>query len=642
MKLKNIIFICAVIFLAFTTYAQNGTLKKADNLFNKFAFVNAAEVYQDLITKNYNVDYATRQLADSYAFMRNPDSAVVYYKKAVQQEHVPVEYYYNYAQALRGVKDYKAYRVWIKRFKDEGGKINQDAFSKDSDFINSIFNAKQQYFLKEVNFNSKYSDFGAYEHNGNIYFASSRDNGVLTKHVYGWNNEPFLDIYVTTKNASDSIVNYRSKLKGDINSVYHEGPLTITKDGKTMYFSRNNFNKNVLGKDGEGITNLKIYKASFVDGKWTNIEELPFNSNQFSNGHPALNPDETKLFFASNNPTGFGGSDIYYVDINKDGSFGIPNNLGNVVNTDKNERFPFINSEGVLFFASDGHPGLGLLDIFGTVADKNHKIINVLNLGVPVNSSKDDFSFFMNSDGLSGYFASNRNGGVGSDDIYAYNRIPQLKIEGIVTNIETTTPLPNAIVNLLDSNGKNIAFVETDDNGHYEIIIERNADYNLTINKDTYVESSKPVTSKNIKQQVKTITVNFELNEVEKKKDVIQTAEFYPIYFDFNKSVIRKDGTSELDRIVNLMVNKYQNMTIKIESYTDSRGSSEYNKKLSHERAIVAFKYLVEHGVNPKRITEYKGYGEQNLVNNCNGTTKCTEKEHQQNRRTEFIVIKME
>ncbi|SFZ91466.1 WD40-like Beta Propeller Repeat [Flaviramulus basaltis] len=642
MKLKNYIITSIILIISFITSAQNGALKKADNLFNKFAFVNAAEAYHNLIDKNYNADYATRQLADSYAFMRNPDSAVIYYEKAVKQQHVPVEYYYNYAQALRGVKDYQAYRVWMKRFKNEGGKINDEAFLKDSDFINSIFNAKQQYFLNDVNFNSKYSDFGAYEHNGNIYFASSRDNGVSTKHVYGWNNEPFLDIYVTNKSANDTIVDHKSKLKGNINSVYHEGPLTITKDGKTMYFTRTNFTKNILGNDEEGITNLKIYKASLVEDKWKNIEELPFNGNDFSNGHPALNEDETKLYFASNKFGGYGGSDIYYVDINNDGSFGTPQNLGNVVNTDKNEKFPFVNSEGVLFFASDGHPGLGLLDIFGTVADKNNKIINVLNLGVPVNSSKDDFSFFMNSDGLSGYFASNRNGGIGSDDIYAYDRIPQLKVEGTATDIITNEPIQNAVVTLLSTDGNDIAFVETDENGYYEMIIDRDADYNLNIKKDNYIESSKPVTSKNIERHTKSIIADFELNEDVKKKEVIQIAEFYPIYFDFNKSDIRKDGTSELDRIVGLMVNKYPNMTIKIESYTDSRGPSEYNEKLSKERAIVAYKYLVDHGVNPERITEYKGFGEQNLVNKCDGTIRCTEKEHQQNRRTQFIVIKME
>ncbi|NMH89903.1 OmpA family protein [Flavivirga algicola] len=640
MRLRNYLLTSIILLTSLPVLAQYGSQKKADNLFNKFSFVSAAQVYHNLIEKDFNADYATRQLADSYAFMRNPDSAVVYYKKVVEQPNVPIAYYYNYAQALRGVKAYKESRVWLKRYKKAGGEINDEKFLKDSDFINSIFNAKQQYFLTDVNFNSKYSDFGAYEHDGHIYFASSRNTGVSTKHIYGWNEEPFLDIYVTDKSVNDSIIDHKSKLKGDINTIYHEGPITITKDGKTIFFSRNNFSKNVLGKDEEGMTNLKIYKASLIEDEWTNIEELPFNSNDFSNGHPALNNDGTKLYFASNMPDGFGGTDIYYVDINNDGSFGKPQNLGNVVNTDKNERFPFINNEGVLFFSSDGHPGLGLLDIFGTVSDKDNNIISVLNLGVPVNSSKDDFSFFMNEDGLSGYFASNRNGGIGSDDIYAYDRIPQLKIEGTITDITTNTPVPNAMVTLLDSNNKEIARLETDDDGNYEINIDRDTDYIINIKKDNYIEDTRQVSSKGLENKVRSITADFNLNRIVKK--VTPITELYPIYFDFNKFDIRRDGTVELDRIVNLMMNTYPSMIIKIESHTDSRGSSKYNDKLSLDRANATYKYLVDKGVDPNRITEYKGYGEQKLTNDCDDTMDCTEEQHQANRRTQFIVIKME
>ena len=640
MRLKNNILTCIILLASFSALAQYGSQKKADNLFNKFSFVHAVQVYHNLIEKDFNADYATRQLADSYAFMRNPDSAVVYYKKVVEQPNAPIAYYYNYAQALRGIKAYKESRVWMKRFKKSGGEINEEKFLKDSDFINSIFNAKQHYFLTDINFNSKYSDFGAYEHDGAIYFASSRNEGVSTKHIYGWNGEPFLDIYVTDKSTNDSLVNHTSKLKGDVNSVFHEGPITITKDGKTMYFSRNNYNKDVLEKDEEGMSNLKIYKTSLIEDEWTNIEELPFNNNAFSNGHPALNNDETKLYFASNMSGGFGGTDIYYVDINSDGSFGTPKNLGNVVNTDKNERFPFINNEDVLFFASDGHPGIGLLDIFGTVSDKNNNIINVLNLGIPVNSSKDDFSFFMNEDGLSGYFASNRNGGMGSDDIYAYNRIPQLKIEGSVKDVTTNKPVPNAIVTLLDNNNKQIAHLETDEDGHYEINIDRDTDYIISIKKEDYINDTRPITSKGVANEITDITADFNLNHI--IKEVIPITELYPIYFDFNKFDIRRDGTVELDRIVNLMMNIYPSMVIKIESHTDSRGPSEYNDKLSLDRAKATYKYLVDNGVDLNRITEYKGYGEKKLMNNCDGTIHCIEAQHQLNRRTQFIVVKME
>ncbi|MFD0842524.1 OmpA family protein [Flaviramulus multivorans] len=501
-------------------------------------------------------------------------------------------------------------------------------------------NIKQQHTVTNMPFNSKFSDFGAYEHNGNIYFASSRDEGVLVKHIDERTNEPFLDIYVTNKGSEETPVDHKSKLKGKVNTVFHEGSLAITKDGQTMYFCRNDFNNQILGADENLITHLKIYKATLKNDRWTNIEELPFNGTKFSNAHPALNEDETKLYFASDMKGSIGGSDIFYVDIHSDGTFGTPQNLGNLVNTKKDEGFPFISSEGTLFFASEGHEGFGLLDVFEAVSDTNNRIINVVNLGEPVNSNKDDFAYFLNNNGLTGYFASNREGGVGSDDIYAFNRIPQLAIEGTVTDVNTNEPIANTKVTLLDTDGKEITYVETNDDGYYKIIIDRDTDYVVATKKDAFEDHAASITSKNIERHVKSLTADFALNPV--KKEAIPIAALYPIYFDFNKSVIRKDGTSELDRIVDLMVNKYPGMTIKIESHTDSRGSSAYNDKLSQARAVATYNYLISQGVDPARIVEYKGYGEQNLINNCDGTTRCTEDKHQLNRRTQFKVIQME
>ena len=637
MKLKHSILIYILALISFGTYAQNGKQKRADNLFNKFSFYNAIEVYKELLQKNYNDDYATRQLADSYAYLRNPDSAVVYYRKVVEQPNVPKEYFYKYAEALRGIKDYEASRVWMKKFKDAGGAIGDKELSTDADFITSIFNAKQHYFLSEVIFNSKLSDFGAYERDGNVYFVSSVDEGVSTKHLYGWNNQPFLDVYVTPK-GSDSISYHNSKVKGDVNSRYHDGPLTISKDGKTMYFSRNNYSEQELKKDKKGISNLKIYKATLVDGSWTNIEELSINSDSYSVGHPALNTDNTKLYFASDMPGGLGGTDIYYVDINADGSLGTPKNLGNTVNTSKNEVFPFVNNENVLFFSSDGHQGLGLLDIYSTVTDKDNKITSIINLGVPVNSSKDDFSFFMNEDGTTGYIASNRDGGVGDDDIYAFYRILDLKVEGTVTDANTEAPITSAKVSLLDASGNEITSVETDEEGFYTINIDRDADYYLKFTKEGYIDVTLPLSSKGIKDNVSVITKDTSLTPIVKELPI---KELNTIYFDFDKSDIRKDSSIELDRIVNMMLNTYPTMNIKIESHTDSRGPEAYNDILSQKRAKATYDYLVSKGVDASRIVDYKGYGEQQLVNDCDGTKPCTEAQHQLNRRTQFIVIEI-
>ncbi|TNJ41522.1 OmpA family protein [Tamlana fucoidanivorans] len=639
MKIKNYTLTVIVLLLNIVSMAQSGKQKRADNLFNKFAFYDAKEVYKELINKNYNVDYATRRLGDCYAYMRMPDSAVIYYQKAIEQKNVPTEYYYYYAQALRGTENYKASRTWLKRYKKSGGKINKQKFLKDSDFINSIFNTKQHYFLNNaIQFNSEFSDFGAIENNGLIYFASSRDQGVLRKHIYGWNNEPFLDVYVTEKSKNDSVVNHKSKLKGKVNSAFHDGPVTLTKDGNTMYFSRTAFLKNVLSKNNAGVSNLKIYKASLIDGKWTNIEELPFNSNYYSNGHPALNEDESKLYFASDRPNGYGGSDIYYVDILADNSYGTPQNVGYIVNTDKDELFPFINNEGVLFFSSDGHPGLGLLDVFGTVKDKEGQLVSALNLGIPVNSSKDDFSFFMSTDGLSGYFASNRKGGIGSDDIYAFDRIPPLIIEGHIQDELNNLPIEDAQVVLFDNEGNEIVSLKTDEDGYYQVNIDRNSEYKLNASHPKYEQNFLNITSKNLENSVKSIKGDIKLSPI---PDVPVLADLGIIYFDFDQSNIRPDAALELDKVVDLMVNTYPEMVIRIESHTDSRGSLEYNDELSGKRAYSTYYYLVSKGIDASRIIEYKGVGERQLTNSCNGTINCTEAEHQLNRRTEFIIIKM-
>ena len=639
MKLKNYILVCIVFMVNLTAFAQYGKQKKADTLFNKFSFVKAAEVYLKLIENEYNADYATRRLADCYTYLRDPKNAAKYYKKAVEQENVPVEYYYKYANALRGIEDYEESRVLMKRFKDSGGVANTNRFAKDGDFISSVFNAKQQYFLSKVDFNSKFSDFGAYERDNKVYFTSSRDEGVSVRRVYGWNEQPFLDVYVFDKTVKEkNDMTHKSKVQGDVNSIFHDGPVVLTNDGKTMYFSRNNFNENVEGKDKKGITNLKIYRATLKDSTWTDLEDLQFNSDDYSNGHAAINTDGTKLYFASDRPGGHGGSDIYYADINTDSTLGEPQNLGDVVNTEGNEVFPFINNEGSLFFSSDGHLGLGLLDVFGTVMDENNTIVDVINLGVPINSSTDDFSFTMNADGLTGYFASNRKGGKGDDDIYAYNRVPLLNVEGVVSDAINNKPIPNAIITLFDANNKQIAYMETDENGYYEINIDRDSDYKIVGSQKKYQDDSKTFTSKNIETKVTTITANLVLNPIE---DVVILAELNTIYFDFDKHNIRPDAAIELDKIVNLMQNTYPGMVIRIESHTDSRGTLTYNDKLSIDRANSTYEYLVSHGVDVSRITEHEGFGERRLTNGCDGSVNCEEDNHQLNRRTQFIVIKM-
>ncbi|MFB9056577.1 OmpA family protein [Mariniflexile ostreae] len=639
MKLRSIILVFGLFITNTTLFAQNTVQKKADNLFNSFSFYKAAETYKTLISQDFNTDYATRKLADCYAFMRNPDSASVYYKKTVVQNNVPVEYLYHYAQSLRGIGEYEASRMWFENYKKKGGLIDVQRFSNDAQFINAIYHTKQRYFLKEVLFNTEFSEFGAYNHYGDLYFTSTRDAGVAKKFKSGWDNQPFLDVYVIKKGSTHAIVDTKSKIKGKVNSVYHDGPITITKDGKTMYFSRNNFNKNTLKRDQHNIGNLKIYKASLIKDKWRKIKALRFNSEDYSTGHPALNHDGTKLYFTSDMPGGFGGTDIYYVPIRPDGTMGKPKNLGPIVNTKKNESFPFINKENVLFFSSDGHLGLGLLDVFAAVTDVDNTIVSTVNLGVPINSSKDDFSFFTNDDGATGYFASNRKGGVGSDDIYAFHRTALLKIESNVIDAKGD-PIVGATGVLLNAEGHHIASLQSDKQGKFEIDIDRDEDYVIQIRKENYTKESKQITSKHIEPTTTSIKIDMALSTHPKKHvpDAIPL-EIPVIQFEYNKFNINKNNALKLDRIVDLMIHNYPNIIIKIESHTDSRGSAKYNDILSKKRAQSTYKYFVSKGINTSRITEYVGYGKRKPLHVCNVTTNCTEAQHQLNRRTEVIVV---
>lgn len=405
-----------------------------------------------------------------------------------------------------------------------------------------------------------------------------------------------------------------------------------------MYFTRNNFFEGEKGSDKDGINNLKIFSAELVNGVWTNIKGVHFNNDEYSVGHPSVSSDGKKLYFTSDMPGGIGGADIYVVAINEDGTLGTPKNMGNIVNTEGNEMFPFIHNEGTLFFSSDGHVGFGLLDIFATIEDENNSVVNILNLGEPINSLKDDFSYYLSEEGFDGYISSNREGGVGDDDIYKFTRIPPLMLKGQIFDDANNEPIVDAKVVLKDANGEEIAYFITEANGYYEHIVDRDANFTLEGSKEKYTSLTKEFNSFNLdKEKELVVNLNVGLKPIE---DVVLLADLEIIYFDLDKSNIRPDAALELDKVVALM-NKYPGMVIRLESHTDSRANDDYNIRLSNRRAKSTYEYIISNGIDASRITEYKGFGETQLVNKCSNGVKCSKEEHQLNRRTEFVIIKM-
>lgn len=627
--MKNFNYLILLLFIgnSFMAFSQTAKQKKADRLYNDLAYLEAVDVYKELIEKEVNVIYNKSKLGDTYLKLRSPENAVFYYTDVVKDTAVSAEYYFKYAHVLRGVKRYDESKEWLKKYRIAGkNQAEIDAMlSKEI----SDFKIKENYVLEPVKFNSEYSDFGAYERNGILYYISANDGSMTKKkNLYSWNGEPFLDIFQMPVGSENSTV-----LEGEVNSVLHEGPLSISEDGKYMYFTRNNYLNHKEGKkDDEKTNNLKLYRATNNNNSWEDIIELPFSNNSYSVGNPSLSSDGKTLYFVSDMPNGFGGADLYKVSLLENDTFGTPINLGNKINTSLDESFPFMAKDSILYFSSNGHPGFGLMDVFKV--DLSQPSLEITNLGAPINSNLDDFAYFQKSENNEGYFASNREGGLGSDDIYAFKLLRTLILKGQVTDKVNGNPIPEATIRLMNADNVQIAFLETDKDGNYEQAINRNTTYPIEAKHIVYNEKTGTVNSNNT-DDVEELIYNIQLDPI---RDVEYLAEINNIYFDFDKSNIRPDAAKELDKLVNLMTNTYPELVIKIGSHTDIRGSNEYNEGLAKRRAQATYKYLLAQGIAPERINAHEGFGERELAIPCDS---CSKEEHQLNRRSMFSVVKM-
>ena len=637
--MRNIKLLClAFVLISTSGFGQTAKQKRADRQFSNFSFVKAIGTYEKLIDTSFNQHYAMRKLADAYIMLRQPERALPIYKRVVEQENVPSEYFLYYAQTLRATGDYEASKVWMKKYRDAGN--TQDSrvkyFFKNDDLASAIFNTNEKNSIHKLGFNTKFNDFGAVALNDAIVFSSSRDEGVSVKRLYAWDGQPLLDMYQVS--GEDGSVESTTELEGDVNTIHHDGPATFNADGTKMYFSRNNYLDAKKIEDADGIMHIGIYSADLVEGKWTNVQATNLNNPNYIVYHPSLSEDGKSLYFASDMPGGVGGTDIYMSAVNEDGSLGAPTNMGPIVNTEGNESFPFIYEGETLYFSSDGHVGLGLMDVFAAVKDENDAIVNVINLGEPINSKKDDFAYYLIGDGFKGYLSSNRKGGVGGDDVYGFTRIPPLTLKGQIFDAVNGDPVADAKVVLARENGEEIAYFMTKEDGAYEHIIPRDEKFVLKGSKAKYQPISKDFSSFNM-EMVRELVVDLNIG-LEPVEDVVVLADLGIIYFDLDKYNIRPDAALELDKVVDLM-NKYPGMVIRLESHTDSRAPDQYNVVLSNNRAKSTNDYIVSKGIAQERIAKYEGFGETQLVNKCTNDVKCTEEEHQLNRRTEFIIMKM-
>ncbi|MFV8376007.1 OmpA family protein, partial [Flavobacterium sp. GSP11] len=523
-----------------------------------------------------------------------------------------------------------------KSANDIRGKL----FKKNTNYLEAIKANSGRYQVEDAGINSKYSDYGTALYMNKIVFASARDTGSLGQRKHKWTNQYFTNLY--SADLGDKMTpSTAKKFDKTINSKFHESTPTFTNDGKTMYFTRNNYLEGKKGKDGDRITLIKIYKASLENDKWVNITELPFDSDNYSTAHPALSPDGKTLYFASDMPGTIGQSDLFKVKINDDGSFATPENLGNTINTEGKETFPFINDENELYFASDGHPGLGGLDVFMSKISEDATFNEVQNVGADVNSPKDDFAYLIDTKSRRGFFSSNRDGGQGYDDIYKFLETKKLICEqflyGEITDITTKELLPNTKITLYDSQFNLVNTTTSDDKGNYSFTVECGKTYNVRAEKPEYTTKEQKITiaSTNGKTYLP-IGLEKSKCKVTVGDDLGKCFGIKMIYFDFDKSNIRVEAAIDLEKILDVL-NQYPSMKLDIRSHTDSRGTFEYNEALSDRRAKATINWLIKNGVDPNRLIG-KGYGETQLENKCADDVECTEDEHQFNRRSEFII----
>jgi len=493
-----------------------------------------------------------------------------------------------------------------------------------------------EYSVKNLKANTKYSDFGTtYMGKDKIVFSSTRKGKGIKNKKWKQNDQPFLDLYIGNVTKSGEVKNVQP-FSSDVNSKYHDAFVAFSPDLKEVYFTSNNYLNGKLKSP-----NIKIFKATVAEnGEWRDFTSLPFNSDEYDTGHPVLSEDGKKLYFVSNMPGTLGDKDIFVVDVNK-GHYGKPINLGPSINSIAKEYTPYVDGD-IIYFSSNRKGGKGGFDIY--MAKVDGSLAKPINLGEPMNSRGDDFSFIIDNVKLKGYFSSNRERGKGDDDIYTFvqrTTIPicDQAITGVVKDTLTGFVIPNAFVSLIDAEGNRIRRVETKFDGSFYFGLDCATTYTLEVNKNGYFDTSANLHTSSVNGFKNDETIFIEEKEfiVRNGKEMLNVES---IRFELNKSDIKKESKIALDKVLRLM-KKYPKMEIEFGAHTDARGGDVYNLDLSESRAEETVEYLISQGLDFMRISG-KGYGEKELLNKCANGVKCTELEHEMNKRTEFVVIKKE
>ncbi len=613
-------------------------LERAQLSFDAKKFNTAATLFKKAypkIKEEEKQNQVLYMIAESYRCANNFKQAYDWYEKLVNTKYPDPRILYSYGLLLKNFEKYEdASRQFNDYLFEVPGDISARRELQSCAVAQSWKNKPEKLEVHNIReLNTVYSDYAPFYIQGKMIWASARQESTGNE-IFEWTGQKCSDFFES--NFDKGVWSKPKNLKGAVNTDFNEGVCWIDTGFTTMYFTQCN------GADGRGM-NCKIYESHMVNGSWSNPTKLPFCSDSFSVGHPSMHPDGTKLYFSSNMPGGLGERDIYVIDHNPNTeSWGTPVNLGSTINSNADDMFPFISNSGVLYFSTKGRIGMGGLDIF-SAKPKGNGFDSAVNMKYPVNSGGDEFGLIMlpsatGALGAIGYYSSNREGGIGDDDIYGLHVKPFIfQVKGRVLDKDILQPLSGAKVALTDAAGKNVFSVQTNAKGEYFGEIPLNQVSGLLATMPKYFSSARVEINANGIQKDSVIELDFILDPIptEEVEFVLEG-----IYYDLDKYDLRRRSMEILDSMVVILKNN-PGITIELASHTDSRAPADYNITLSQKRAQTCVTYLVKNGINKERLTAV-GYGETKLVNDCADGVECTEEEHQQNRRTTFRVLKMD
>lgn len=615
-------------------FSQQREIKEADNQFQQQKYFEAIKIYSKIVKGGNETPEVLEKLAEANYFNANYAQANIWYSKLVSQnKKLKSENLYRYAQTLKSVGKTDEANVQLELFK----KLN--ANEQRAKLLNSKTNTDSRFVFsntKSISINSSFSDYGP-ALNGEIIIFSSARNAFLNNTTSERTNQSYTSLFQSSKDENGNYNKPTLFSKGSF-SIFNEATPVFSNDGKTMYYTQNQFVKKSNTKLENG--GYKLYKSVLIKNKWKNKGAVTLGqTNTIRIAHPALSPDGKVLYFASDYGTKNGDSDLFKVSIHEDGTYGEIENLGSHINTEGRDTFPFITEDNTLIFATDGRPGMGGLDLFSI--DLTDSKAKVISLGETINSPFDDFGMVISKDMTHGYYTSNKPGGKGDDDIYSFDltlkKIVLIEIKGTIVDQETQEVQPNAAINLFDNDKNLIASINSDSTGNFVFKdLKPNTTYSIAVSKLNYQENSVSLTinTDNVEKkiEIKKIEPPYKIGD-----NLIEILALNNIYFDLGKYTLRPKSIIELDQVV-AFLNKYNSVKIEVGSHTDSRQSDNFNIKLSKNRAIATSNYIVSKGIDKSRLI-LKGYGESKLVNPCSDAVKCSEEEHQKNRRSTFTIV---